>query len=155
MGYRLFTIGVFLFVMLLTPASGTEFVTLDETWWNGLDESHQVTAVQAANQAYTAGYSDAVVRFSALIGNYATQTKSLSLSTKVTVLGINGTVAKESFDQAPYFSKTFGTYVHGVSDFYANHPGASSVNIGRITSCLAEHAINDCDRIAKEYANNL
>jgi hypothetical protein len=43
--------------------------------------------------------------------------------------------------QRPRFSKSFGTYMHEVSDFYTNHPQASRATIGMIPHSADERVM--------------
>jgi hypothetical protein len=150
MGYRAFTIALFMIALMLIPASGTQMETMDAAWWNALDEGNQITAVQAANEAYMKGYVDGAGAGSLALLDYAF--KHLKGSQQSLVTSLSTYPFKAALAAEPYFPSTFGTYVHGISDFYANHPEALRATVGDIVSCLATRPHTDCDTIAKYAA---
>lgn len=151
MGYRLFTLATFTLLLVLTPASGTEELTTDETWWNNLDEGKQLTAVQAATDIYESGFSDGVL---ALHGNalHIAENAKLNLNQAALILTVMKTAGKQTIDSEPRFPDAFGTYLHGISDFYANHPEAARATIGEIIGCLASRARTSCEEVAQAAA---
>lgn len=152
MTYRLFAFVVFAALLVSAPASGSTEVTMDASWWNELDEGNQITAIQAGNEAYMTGFNDGAVYAAIALDAYAF--KNLKPAQRDLVQSITSYPIKMAAYQGPYFPSTFGTYVHGVSDFYANHPDASRATIGSVISCLATRAHTDCDTVAKMAARS-
>lgn len=153
MGYRIFTLATFVLLLISLPASGTETLTEDATWWNSLEEANQLAAVQAALDAYETGFVDGALNFQGTF--YHLALKQPLSQREATLLGNLGlSAAKQTVNSSPGFPSTFGTYVHGISDFYANHPEAARASIGDILSCLAARAIRTCDSVAQASAKN-
>ena len=120
-------------------ALATETISTDAVWWNSLDESQQDLAVLASMEAFWEGFG----------AGTATQESYDTLSTS------GGHKVRESL-RPPIprveFSKTIGTYRHEITDFYVNHPEASTETIGGILWCLSDEPLLSCDEIAKDAA---
>jgi hypothetical protein len=120
-------------LLLLTPgprAIATESVTFDGAWWNDASHDEQLYAIQGAMDAYEDGFSDGVIRAGSLFDKSAAAMRMLS-------------------SDGPTFSRTFGYYVSGVTNFYSDHPSASRATIGLVVSCLADKPFYSCDQVAK------
>lgn len=147
MTYRLFTIGIFLFALLAMRASASTTVTFDSVWWNGLSQDEQIVAVEGAIDSYQQGYTNGAIALSGTVHDYMLQHVKVSDRDSI------ATAMYHALDKmpkmTPIFSKTFGTYIHGISDFYSNFPDASKVTIGGIVVCLADKPERSCEQVAK------
>lgn len=137
------------FALAASKANGTESVSFDRAWWDGLSEAEQTTAVQGLIEGFHGGY-DAGYRSAAmvvLLDRNPARTHFANLLVRQ--------VHEENRSQV--FSKTFGTYVHLVSDFYTNNPGLAKATVGDFFECFADHPQFTCDEqatmLTKVYTN--
>jgi hypothetical protein len=122
-----FVLGILL--LCSAAAQSSNEVTFDSTWWNGLSQTEQLDAVQAA----IAGISEGFV-----IGMLRAQQAS------------HNAPPESAFGKYyPAFSHTFGYYQSAVTDFYITRPEASRADIGSIMQCLSDKPFFSCSEVAK------
>jgi hypothetical protein len=128
-------VAAFALGFLVRPALGTEYLNLDGNWWNSLNASAKLSVAEGMTTAYEHGYSDGT----ADAATYAT--KHLKASLQNTDLAMNMMLSNPN----PAFSKTFGTYVDEISDYYVNNPEMlGKFEVGAIVSCLQDKASANC-----------
>ena len=115
-----FAIAALLFA--LAPAGATTSVSMDGSWWRDLPESSKVYVAQGLITGFEAGYNSGAAQTIDLDGPNSESNK----------------LSKRALNHVPHFSKTFGTYVHEISDFYENNPEQEISLVGTIFRCFAD-----------------
>ncbi len=116
------------------PAFATTTITMDGKWWQGLPQDSKVYVIQGMMVAYTIGWIDGV-------GSLATAGPTPPETVKDTMAYMG--------KLAPDFSKSFGTYVHEIDDFYIDHPKSLDLSTGTVLGCLADKPVGVCKEILK------
>ena len=144
---------VFLTALPIGQARAGELVTEDGTWWQGLPDGTKVFVVQALIDSIDTTYGIA----SNATGNLVLRTinadenkpclgvptcAQLSLNLTHLLLGRSG-------KSAPIFSKTFGTYVDEMNDFYIRHPEFIQWSVTEVLYCLSDTPGSECARFPK------
>jgi hypothetical protein len=125
------TLGILFCIVIaaVVPAGSTTTVAPDGTWWNGLDDTGQVNAVQAAMSGYEAGWVSGAA-YGMAYGH----------------IGI-ATIQKVVAQRMPRFPQSLGFYVDAVTDYYRQHPDkAKFYQVGSVISCLAAQAPPSCGK---------
>ena len=137
-------VAVLLSGIAMGRATATTSVRFDAEWWRGLTDSEKVKVVQGAMSGYTEGVHDGVT----------------SMRSQLRVVLMNNGTSASRADQIikrfsvpnSDFSKTFGTYIHEVGDFYDNYPSASGAEVGNTLLCLTDQPTFDCSTVAGFYS---
>jgi hypothetical protein len=61
-----------------------------------------------------------------------------------------GAASADIVISCPRYSKNYGTYVSGISDFYAKYPAAAVVPVGLVITCLSDTPLQSCEKISKQ-----
>ena len=131
-----FIVAALLILFIASPAArATTYVSLDGTWWAGLTNDEQVTAVETLISGYEAGYNNGFIRAAGkdTIHYHSTRTEAQ----------LAGDVALNVT-----FSKVFGSYQQEITDFYSSHPSSMDVTVGNVMSCLSDMPEFTCDQVA-------
>ncbi len=148
--YKSVVLCAVLYVAAVIPASAQD-VSFGATWWRGLSDDQQIYTVEGAIQSFPSGFINGKIAQWDHLMQLARSAK-IDPHLLLTLESLNVRAAKAA--SFPKFSKTFGTYVHGIGDFYNNYPNASSADVGDILQCLADVPIESCDQVAKENGGN-
>jgi hypothetical protein len=128
-----------------------EGINLDRSWWNDtVPEQSRVWVVagltDAYNSAWEFGNTAEGVRIEREAGAVLPASSMAALHAIIYRKNANGRYA--SFDTEPRFSRTFGFYEAGISDFYETHSGAAEATVGMVIGCLADKPQVTCDQVA-------
>lgn len=149
---RSFLPGFLLLIIVALPASATESVTFDAEWWNSLTEDGQISAVQGAIDAFSDGYEESTINSAVYLRISADGDRSKAHGIPSQYLYAASDHILSS--RAPQFSKTFKTYIDGITDFYENYPAASSATIGYVLRCLSDTPLDSCAHVADEVEHS-
>jgi hypothetical protein len=142
--------------VLLTGASfgagvAAETVTMNGSWWRDtLDDRTRVYVAAALVDAYAAGWgagsTSEGVRIQSESASFLSEANLAKLYDVIYRKNPDGTFA--AFNKEPAFSRTFGFYSAGITDFYETHSDAT-VNVGNVIACLADNPQMSCDEVSK------
>lgn len=132
-----FVVALFVIVSFRLGQATTS-VRFDAVWWRGLDEHDQVVAVQGAMSGYQWGYEQGL-----FAGEYRLAMRLPRTSTFFTPVR-NALADHVTKSDLPGFPNTFGSYVHGVSDFYDNHAQSADDDVGEVMGCLSTRPPKRC-----------
>src|SRR5262249_19882405 len=113
----------------------TESVTMDGVWWQQLSDEAKLYAVQSMVDSYQIGY---------LQGSATVLKKILFSKIGSTSGGMKAVADAMKSNRVPEFSKTFGTYVDQINDFYASNPAKAGIRVGLVIGCLSDHPVVQC-----------
>lgn len=124
----------------------TTTVSMDGSWWQELSQPARVYVVEGMTDAYESGYIDgARDRSDAVYAVLNPQQSPKSVSSSESQRIQN---AANSWVM-PRYSKTFGSYVNEITDFYANYPNKTNIGVGALMGCLRDDSPHSCDEIGK------
>lgn len=131
--------------LLSTSALATTTVEFDGVWWTSLTETQKLAAVQGLIGGYPSGWMSGSFSGEKAFLDAIKSDSSFTLAQKQRLAYL---VHKTSgYARMPTYSKTFGTYVHGIDDFYANHPDRMSIRPEYMVDCLADAPKRSCDAV--------
>jgi len=146
---RLRLLGYLALAMLAggSVARATETVEFDGVWWAGLSELQKVSVVQGIIGAFPSGWISGAVKQQELNEQAVRRASTLTYAEKAKVLAI--LKQDSALAVTPSFSKTFGTYIHGIDDFFANHPDRMTVHPEYMIDCLQDAPTRSCDSVGE------
>jgi hypothetical protein len=109
---------------------------MDGAWWTGLTSDQQLIAIQAIMEGYEEGYSTGYIAAGVNDVAHYHSTRSQAQLTGDPVANA-------------HFSKTFGAYQQGITDFYSQHAGDMTITVGQVMNCLSDDPYFTCDQVAK------
>ncbi len=124
-------------VLYARATTATETVRMDAAWWNDLSEAAKTTAVQGMLVGFSAGEEFGYSRAHSLVRN--DHSPNAAHFEKLLYAHYQSGRAT--------FSKTFGTYVHEVSDLYANNPSIADHAVREFFGCFADRPQVSCDDV--------
>ena len=131
----------------------TDLVSTDGSWWqNSVPDEARPFLIAGMIDAYQSGWSDGAIANGARILKELSD--KLSPGNMVTVGNVvfrkteNGNYA--ALAQVPQFSRTFGYYNEGITDFYATHANKQSTSVGDVFACLTDTPDAFCSQLLKQ-----
>jgi hypothetical protein len=121
--------------LLIRPASATELVDFDGTWWTSLTDDEQVTAVEGLLGGYESGFNNGYLAAGVNDVNHYHSTRSAAQLTGDPSSNV-------------HFTKTFGAYQQEITDFYSAHQSSMHATVGDVMSCLSDDPQFTCDQVA-------
>ena len=125
--------------VIIAPAKATDLVSFDGTWWTGLTDEQQLTAIQGLLSGYQEGYNSGYIAAAVNDINHYHSTRS------------QAQLAGDP-SASVHFSKTFGTYQQEVTDFYSQHNSSMTIAVGNVMSCLSDNPQFTCAQVSKWVA---
>jgi hypothetical protein len=144
-----------------TPASIAEpstvkmrqHVSQDRQWWMALTRHERILVVEGEIDGITNGWYRAFTEYDTKVELQMLTLKLRNADDWVTLDRQLANAYQREKALAPAFSKTFGTYVDAIDDFYARYPKISDVTVGEVMQCLSDKPWKSCAHIAKVFGS--
>lgn len=122
----------------------TETITFNGLWWASLSETEQGEVVEGILVGFNAGAAAGYLRARTLVALDQGENRAHFQA-----------LLDRNFRPRLTFGKTFGTYVHEISDFYANNPTLTNVTVDKFFDCFADQPMIPCAREAELLRKSL
>lgn len=143
----------FLIALPIGQVRAGELVTEDGAWWQGLPDGTKVFVVQALIDSIDTTYgiaSDATGSLVLQTINADENKPCFALPTCARLsLNLTNLLLSRSGKSAPTFSKSFGTYVDEMNDFYVRHPEFTQWTVTQVMYCLSDTPGSECARFPR------